>query len=180
MASEWRQITTQKSSIRKPTHHQTLFHDIIASQENPNTSKTVEASPAELSVLWSDNPDIETVGQIATSETWTACCCCCLVTQLCLTLCDSTKCSPPCISGHGNIGEGCHFLFQGIFPTQGSNPHLLRCRVGSLPLSRQRSPYIRIQVSKMCITALDSCSGGFIALSPGDPGTEVLYEPGLC
>ena len=24
-----------------------------------------------------------------------------------------------------NTGVGCHFLFQGIFPTQGSNPHLL-------------------------------------------------------
>ena len=30
-----------------------------------------------------------------------------------------------------NTGEGCHFLLQGIFPTQGSNLrllHLLRCR----------------------------------------------------
>ena len=25
-----------------------------------------------------------------------------------------------------NTGMGCHFLLQGIFPTQGSNPHLLR------------------------------------------------------
>ena len=24
-----------------------------------------------------------------------------------------------------NTGVGCHFLFQGIFPAQGSNPHLL-------------------------------------------------------
>ena len=24
-----------------------------------------------------------------------------------------------------NIGEDCHFLLQGIFPTQGSNSHLL-------------------------------------------------------
>ena len=23
---------------------------------------------------------------------------------------------------------GCHFLLQGIFPTQGLNPHLLHCR----------------------------------------------------
>ena len=27
-----------------------------------------------------------------------------------------------------NTGVGCHFLLQGIFPTQGSNLHLLRCR----------------------------------------------------
>ena len=27
-----------------------------------------------------------------------------------------------------NTGVGCHALFQGIFPTQGSNPHLLHCK----------------------------------------------------
>ena len=27
-----------------------------------------------------------------------------------------------------NTGMSCHFLFQEIFPTQGSNPHLLHCR----------------------------------------------------
>ena len=27
-----------------------------------------------------------------------------------------------------NSGVGCHFLLQGIFPTQGSNPGLLHCR----------------------------------------------------
>ena len=32
-------------------------------------------------------------------------------------------------------GVGCHFLLQWIFPTQGSNPHLLQ----SLPLSCQRN-----------------------------------------
>ena len=37
-----------------------------------------------------------------------------------------------------NTGMGCHFLLQGIFPTQGSNPHLLRllhCRQILYPLS---------------------------------------------
>ena len=37
-----------------------------------------------------------------------------------------------------NTGEGCRFLLQGIFPTQGSNLHLLRplhWQAGSLPLS---------------------------------------------
>ena len=36
-----------------------------------------------------------------------------------------------------NTGVGCHFLFQGIFPTQGSNPgllYLLHWQVSSLPL----------------------------------------------
>ena len=54
----------------------------------------------------------------------------CLVTQLCLTLCNSMDCSPPGSSVHGdspdkNTGVGCHILLQGIFPTQGSNPGLL-------------------------------------------------------
>ena len=37
-----------------------------------------------------------------------------------------------------NTGVGCHFLLQGIFPTQGSNPCLLcflQWQVDSLPLS---------------------------------------------
>ena len=33
----------------------------------------------------------------------------------------------------------CHFLLQGIFPTQGSNPGLLHCRQMLYPLSRQGS-----------------------------------------
>ena len=41
-----------------------------------------------------------------------------------------------------NTGVGCHFLFQGIFLTQGSNPHLLHCQVDSFLLSHQGSPLI--------------------------------------
>ena len=52
-------------------------------------------------------------------------------------------CSPPGSSVHGDspgndTGVGCHFLLQGIFPTQGSNPCLLRLLhrlVGSLTLA---------------------------------------------
>ena len=39
-----------------------------------------------------------------------------------------------------NTGMGCHFLLQGIFPTQGSNPDLLHCRQILYRLSHQRSP----------------------------------------
>ena len=42
-----------------------------------------------------------------------------------------------------NTGVGCHFLLQGIFPTQGSNPglfHLLHWQADSLPLSHLGSP----------------------------------------
>ena len=34
-----------------------------------------------------------------------------------------------------NTGVDCHVLLQGIFPNQGSNPHLLHWQVDSLPLS---------------------------------------------
>ena len=54
----------------------------------------------------------------------------CLVIQLCPILCDPMDHSPPGSSVHGNspgrnTGVGCHALLQGIFPTQGSNLHLL-------------------------------------------------------
>ena len=38
-----------------------------------------------------------------------------------------------------NTGVGCHFLLQGIFPTQGSNPGLLHCRQTLYHLSQQGS-----------------------------------------
>ena len=41
-----------------------------------------------------------------------------------------------------NIGVGCHFFFQGIFPIQGSNLHLLHCQAYSLPLSHLGSMII--------------------------------------
>ena len=52
--------------------------------------------------------------------------------QSCLTLCDPMDCSPLGSSvrgiGHGkNTGVDYHFLLQGIFLIQGSNPHLLHC-----------------------------------------------------
>ena len=39
-----------------------------------------------------------------------------------------------------NIGVGCHFLLQRIFPSQGSELCLLHWQAGSLPLSHQGSP----------------------------------------
>ena len=53
-------------------------------------------------------------------------------------------CSLPSSSVHGNIpgkstGVGCHFLLQGIFPSQGSNPGLAHCRQMLYHLSHQGS-----------------------------------------
>ena len=39
-----------------------------------------------------------------------------------------------------NTGVGCHFLLQGIFQTQGSNPGLPHCRQMLYHLSHQGSP----------------------------------------
>ena len=65
--------------------------------------------------------------------------------QSCPTLCDSKDCSPPGSSGPWDfpgktIGVGCHFILQGIFPTQGSNSHFLHWQADSLPLSQEGNP----------------------------------------
>ena len=56
-------------------------------------------------------------------------------------------CSPSGYSLHGNLGKNTgvdfHFLLQGIFPTQGSNPHLLHLlhwQASSLPLAPHEKP----------------------------------------
>ena len=68
---------------------------------------------------------------------------CCLVAKLCQTLCNPMACSLLGSSVHGiSTGVGCHFLLQGIFPTQGLNFHLLHLphwQGDSLPLSHQFS-----------------------------------------
>ena len=67
------------------------------------------------------------------------------VAQLCPTLCDPMDCSLPGSSVHGTfqarvLGVDCHFLLQGIFPTQGLNPGLPHCRQTLHRLSHQGSP----------------------------------------
>ena len=41
-----------------------------------------------------------------------------------------------------NTGEGCHFLAQGILPTQGSNLNLAHCRQILYHMSHQGSPWV--------------------------------------
>ena len=45
------------------------------------------------------------------------------------------------------IGVGCHFLLQGIFPTQELNASLLHWKADSLPLSHLGSPNGKITLS---------------------------------
>ena len=94
------------------------------------------------------------------------------VAQSCPTLCDPMDCSPPGPSVPGdspgkNPGVGCHALFQGIFPTQGSNPDLPHCRQILYRLSHQGSP-----------STLESQSN--LYLSTWDPGISNLLKTPRC
>ena len=66
-----------------------------------------------------------------------------LVAQSCLTLrphgLSPTRLLCPWDFPGNNTGEGCHFLLQGIFLTQGSNLGLLHCRQILYCLSHQGS-----------------------------------------
>ena len=77
------------------------------------------------------------------------------VSQSCPTLCDSMDCDLPGSSVHGFPRQAywsrLPFPPQGIFLTQGSNPHLLcllHWQVGSLPLWRLGSPTCTAYVRK--------------------------------
>ena len=77
---------------------------------------------------------------------------CAKLLQLCLTLCNPMDCSLPGSSVCGdspgkNTGVGCRAFFQGVFPTQGSNPGLSHCRRILYHLSHQGSPRILEWVS---------------------------------
>ena len=71
--------------------------------------------------------------------------------RFCPTLCDPMNCSLAtrliCLWNFlgKNTGVGCWFLLQGIFPTQGSNLHLLHWQADSLPLVPPGKPIIREQ-----------------------------------
>ena len=73
------------------------------------------------------------------------CICCCTFVKLCLTLLQPHGLQPfrllcPCNFPGKNTGVGCHCLLQGIFPTQGSNPHLLHWQVDSLLVNTREAP----------------------------------------
>ena len=96
-----------------------------------------------------------------------------LVTQLGLTLCDPVDCSPPGSSVHGILQARilawvCHFLLQGIFPTQGSNSCLLHCRQTVYPVSHTHGTMFNVASRRRwrhCRTGLflgqKGCSPGF-------------------
>ena len=105
----------------------------------------------------------------------------CLVSQLCPILCNPMDYSPPGSSVHGDspgkfTGVGCHALLQGIFPTQGSNPHLLcllHWQSGSLSSEPQRKP----KNAGVCSLPLLQ---GFFPTQESNPGLplcrQILYQ----
>ena len=73
------------------------------------------------------------------------CCCCCYIASVVSNSVRPHRRQPtrllcPWDFPGKNTGVGCLSLLQGIFPTQGSNPHILYWQSGSLPLSCQESP----------------------------------------
>ena len=75
--------------------------------------------------------------------------------QSCPTLCEPMDCSPPgppSMEFSRQEYWSCHFLLQGIFPTQGLNwglLHLLHWKVDSLPLSHLRNLLIATSVNNV-------------------------------
>ena len=91
----------------------------------------------------------QTIDDIIAWELW---CVFVKVARSCLTLCNPMGCSLSGSFVHGdfpgkNTRLGCHFLFQGIFPTQGLNLGLPHCRQILYYLSHQESPRILEWVS---------------------------------
>ena len=66
-----------------------------------------------------------------------------------------------------NTGAGCHFLFQGIFLTQGSNLsllHLLQWQADSLPLVPLGKTRVLLMAMCVCIQSPFSCVWLFVTL----------------
>ena len=81
-----------------------------------------------------------------------------VVARSCTTLCDLVDCGPPGSSvyeiAQARILEWVATSFsRGIFPTQGSNPHLLHCQADSLPLCHQGSPGGEVEDGKGILNA---------------------------
>ena len=77
---------------------------------------------------------------------WYCACVCAKLLQLCLTLCNpmdpKVALQAPLSMGFPskNTGVGCHFLLQGIVPTQGLDPGRLHCRQTRYQRSFKGSP----------------------------------------
>ena len=76
-----------------------------------------------------------------------------------------------------NTRVDCHFLHQGIFPTQGWSPHILNWQADSLPPSHQGNPCIHIYThTAKSAKSLQSCPTLCDPIDSSPPGSPV---PGI-
>ena len=107
---------------------------------DPEVLKTIMLLPTEAPEMCAGNLGLYTA--------W----CCCPVSELDLTLLRPHGLQPaklfcPCDFPGKNTGLGCHchFLLQGIFLTQRSNPRLLHWKADSLSLNQWEGSFVIIQ-----------------------------------
>ena len=94
----------------------------LSQHQGPNESALHIRWPKYWSFSFSISPSNDYSGLISFKIDWfDLLACYYLVDNSCPTLCHPTDCNPP----GKNTGEGCCFLLQGIFLTQGSNLGLL-------------------------------------------------------
>ena len=100
----------------------------------------------------------------------------CLVVKLCLTLWDPRDCSLPGSSVHGISQEvGCHFLLQGIFPTQISNAYLLLDRQILYQWTTWEALYVYVCVCVCLSTYLSNAVHHGISVCGKFPKFQVLW-----
>ena len=122
------------------------------------------------------------------AKRWECCCCCfCLVTKSCPTLLQRhglqlAKLLCPWDSPGKNTGVGCHALLQGIFPTQGIEPMPPVWQAGSLQLSHQGHPKLKVPALKTALwvirpeeTELKKCLASLLP----SPDTHYLLSSGI-
>ena len=89
--------------------------------------------------------------------------CVCVFSHQVMSDCSLVSCSPPGSSVYGIsqvriLESGWHFLLQGIFLTQRSNPPLLRRQVYSLPLSHTGSLLLLLLLLLSCLSRVQLCA----------------------
>ena len=115
-----------------------------------------------------------------------SCCCCCLVLNHVRLFATPWTVTHQALCPRDSPGKntgvaGCHFLLQGIFPTQGSNLCLLPWQEDSLPLSHQGSPVrlgdvLSFQVFLLQQLQLQRGRAQHLLLAPG----HQLWSLGVC
>ena len=132
------------SSLRIPDCPQVSRSSSAWDQKFSSCSASV-LSGAPVKLLSKSTVLVKTLPDIYVYIHLYTCVCVCSVTQSYPTLCNPMDCSPPCPwdSPAKNTGVGCHFLFQGIFPTTGIEPES--------PAGRFFAPFGKPKYIRVCV-----------------------------